>query len=189
MPPAKREEMPRGELYIPLLKCQMPPPTAPMPNAPPTSSRMRSGHGSRLARCGARRASAGAQQRRGAALGRPAAKQRQRGSCRTRGPRCRSWRRARGRVTSARRNSWPAAAAAAASLAALCGLFGLAAQTARRAAHGSRCVAAGGRARTAAAGERRDALLSSGVGGGVCKFGELEAPRAAASSSERPRGA
>ena len=47
-PPRQREGRPLGELYTPLKKCHAPPPTAPMPNAPPMSSRMRSGHGSRL---------------------------------------------------------------------------------------------------------------------------------------------
>jgi hypothetical protein len=39
---------PLGEFFIPLKKCQMAPPPAPMPNAPPMSSKMRCGHGSRL---------------------------------------------------------------------------------------------------------------------------------------------
>lgn len=37
---------PLGELYRPLIKWKAEPPTAPIPNAPPTSSRIRSGHGS-----------------------------------------------------------------------------------------------------------------------------------------------
>ena len=43
-----RSLAPPGLFFAPLRACQIPPPTAPMPNAPPTSSRMRSGHGSRL---------------------------------------------------------------------------------------------------------------------------------------------
>lgn len=45
MAPSMRK--PGGELRIPFIKCQAPPPTAPMPKAPPMSSMMRSGHGSR----------------------------------------------------------------------------------------------------------------------------------------------
>lgn len=43
-----RSLAPPGLFFAPLSACQIPPPTAPIPNAPPTSSRMRSGHGSRL---------------------------------------------------------------------------------------------------------------------------------------------
>lgn len=43
-PPERR--WPLGELYAPLRKWKAVPPTAPIANAPPTSSRMRSGHGS-----------------------------------------------------------------------------------------------------------------------------------------------
>lgn len=41
MPPRKR--CPLGLFFMPLSRCQMPPPTAPMPNAPPTSSRILQG--------------------------------------------------------------------------------------------------------------------------------------------------
>ena len=44
-PPSMRA--PDGEFLMPLIRCHTPPPTAPMPNAPPTSSMMRSGQGSR----------------------------------------------------------------------------------------------------------------------------------------------
>ena len=44
MPPANR--VPLGLFLAPLSRCQMPPPTAPMPKAPPMSSRILSGHGS-----------------------------------------------------------------------------------------------------------------------------------------------
>lgn len=45
MPPSILE--PLGEFLRPFTKCHRPPPTAPMPNAPPTSSIILSGHGSR----------------------------------------------------------------------------------------------------------------------------------------------
>lgn len=44
-PPSTRP--PVGEFLIPLTRCHRPPPTAPMPKAPPTSSMILSGHGSR----------------------------------------------------------------------------------------------------------------------------------------------
>ena len=44
MPPRMRA--PDGAFFMPLSKCHRPPPTAPMPNAPPTSSKILSGHGS-----------------------------------------------------------------------------------------------------------------------------------------------
>lgn len=43
-----RSLAPPGLFFAPFRACQMPPPTAPIPNAPPTSSRIRSGHGSLL---------------------------------------------------------------------------------------------------------------------------------------------
>jgi hypothetical protein len=45
--PAKRA--PAGAIRAPLMVCQRPPPMAPMEKAPPTSSTMRQGHGSRSA--------------------------------------------------------------------------------------------------------------------------------------------
>ena len=44
MPP--RIRAPDGAFFMPLSRCHKPPPTAPMPKAPPTSSRILSGHGS-----------------------------------------------------------------------------------------------------------------------------------------------
>ena len=49
-PPRRRA--PEGEFLLPLIMCQRPPPTAPMPKAPPMSSRMRSGQGSLHATAG-----------------------------------------------------------------------------------------------------------------------------------------
>lgn len=46
-PPVRRLCAPFGALYIPFPKCHTPPPTAPIPKAPPRSSRMRCGQGSR----------------------------------------------------------------------------------------------------------------------------------------------
>mmetsp|Transcript_31569 Transcript_31569/g.79847 ORF Transcript_31569/g.79847 Transcript_31569/m.79847 type:complete len:205 (+) Transcript_31569:321-935(+) len=45
MPPRSRK--PDGLFFAPISRWYSPPPTAPIPNAPPTSSRMRSGQGSR----------------------------------------------------------------------------------------------------------------------------------------------
>ena len=42
-----RMRAPLGEFLLPLTRCQMPPPTAPMPNAPPMSPRILYGQGSR----------------------------------------------------------------------------------------------------------------------------------------------
>ena len=44
---APRIRKPGGEFRIPLIRCHAPPPTAPMPNAPPISSMILSGQGSR----------------------------------------------------------------------------------------------------------------------------------------------
>ena len=44
---APRARARTGELRKPLMECQIDPPTAPIANAPPTSSMMRYGHGSR----------------------------------------------------------------------------------------------------------------------------------------------
>jgi len=45
---APTSRSPRGELRAPLIPCHMPPPTAPMENAPPKSFKMTQGHGSRV---------------------------------------------------------------------------------------------------------------------------------------------
>jgi len=45
---APTSRSPRGEFRAPLMPCHIPPPTAPIENAPPKSLRMTHGHGSRV---------------------------------------------------------------------------------------------------------------------------------------------